>query len=47
MQDRNESSAGIVQLVTLAIVALVLTVLALILLTVTSQIFPPWSAYLG
>ncbi len=47
MQDRNESSAGTVQLVTLAIVALVLTVLVLILLTVTGQNFPPWSAYLG
>ncbi len=47
MRDSNESSAGIVQLVTLAIVALVLTVLVLILLTVTGQIFPPWSAYLG
>ena len=47
MQDGNESSAGIVQLATLAIVALVLTVLVLILLTLTNQIFPPWSAYLG
>ncbi len=47
MQDGNESSAGIVQLVTLAIVALVLTVLVLILLTLAGQIFPPWSAYLG
>lgn len=47
MQDRNESSAGIVQLVMLAIVSLVLIVLVLILLTLTNQIFPPWSAYLG
>jgi hypothetical protein len=47
VQDRNESSAKIVQLVTLAIVALVLTVLVLILLTLANQIFPFWSAYLG
>jgi hypothetical protein len=47
VQDGSESSAGIVQLVTLAIVALVLTVLVLILLTLANQIFPPWSAYLG
>jgi nitrate/nitrite-specific signal transduction histidine kinase len=47
VQDRNESSARLVQLVTLAIVALVLTVLVLILLTLANQIFPPWSAYLG
>lgn len=47
MQNRSESSAGIAQLVVLAIVALVLIVLVLILLTLTDQIFPPWSAYLG
>ncbi len=46
MRGRNESSAGIGQLVMLAIVALVLVVLILILLTLTNQIFPPWSAYL-
>ena len=46
MPGRNESSAGIVQLVMLAIIALVLVVLILILLTLTNQIFPPWSAYL-
>lgn len=47
MQNRSESNAGIAQLVVLAIVALVLIVLVLILLTLTDQIFPPWSAYLG
>lgn len=45
MRGRNESSAGIVQLVMLAVIALVLIVLVLILLTLTDQIFPPWEAY--
>ncbi len=46
MRSRNESSAGIGQLVMLAVVALILIVLVLILLTLTDQIFPPWAAYL-
>ncbi len=45
MRGRNESSAGISQLVMLAVVALILIVLVLILLTLTDQIFPPWAAY--
>ncbi len=45
MQGRNESSAGIGQLVMLAIVALILVVVVLILLTQLNQIFPPWEAY--
>ena len=46
MRGRDESSAGIGQLVILAVVALILIVLVLILLTLTNQIFPPWAAYL-
>ena len=46
MRGRNESSAGIGQLVMLAVVALILIVLVLILLTLANQIFPPWEAYL-
>ncbi len=42
MRDRNESGAGIVQLVILAIIALALIVLVLFLLSLPELIALPW-----